>query len=273
VSQKGVAAATPISQDTAPPPAKPGRKVARFREWLRAEARDEWRFSPGFAEVLFLLPPVGAVVVAATRVDKGLFHFVTAEDRLLEWGQFAAYAVAVVFGLAAALFLFRAERRPAAAFYLLVVLGCLFVAGEEISWGQRIFELDTPDPLEDINRQEEITVHNVTSIEGLFRLGELLVGLAASVGVWVLLWKRSGNLSERERVFVPPLFLTTAFFAIFIFRLFRFVVYSGQKHTIIEYTEWPEFCLALGLAAMTLLVWRRLRRDREVDADAASVRR
>lgn len=272
VSHKGVAAATPTAQDTHLPPTKPAGKVARFREWLRAEARDEWQVSPGLAEALFLLPPVGAVVVAATRVDKGLFHFVTAEDRLLEWGQFAAYAVAVVFGLAAALLLFRAERRLAAAFYVLVALGCLFVAGEEISWGQRIFGLETPQTLEEINRQEEITVHNVTSIEGLFKLGELIVGFAASVGVWILLWKRSGNLSERERIFVPPLFLTTVFFGIFVFRLFRFVVYSGQKHTVIEYTEWPEFCLALGLGVMTLLVWRRLRRDREADA-VASARR
>jgi hypothetical protein len=274
VSHKGFAAATPTSQDKALPPTKPGRGVVdRFRGALRAEAQDEWQVSPGLAEALFWLPPVGAVVVAATRVDKGLFHFLTAEDRVLEWGQFAGYAVGVVFGLAAAVLLFRSERRFAAAFYLLVALGCLFVAGEEISWGQRIFGLETPQTLEEINRQEEITVHNVTSIEGLFKLGELIVGLAASVGVWILFWKRSGNLSERERIFVPPLFLTSVFFGIFVFRLFRFVVYSGQKHTVIEYTEWPEFCLALGLAVMTVLVWRRLRRDREVDSVAASVRR
>lgn len=272
MSQKRGVAATPVAQSEEPPRSGTGARVARLRELLRTEAWDEWRVPPRPAEALFLLPLVGAVVVAATRVDKGLFHFVTAEDRLLEWGQFGGYAVAMVFGFAVAALLFRADRRLTAAFYLLVALGCLFVAGEEISWGQRILGLETPESLEEINRQEEISVHNITSIETLFKLAELIVGFAGSVGVWVLLWKRSGNLTARERLFVPPLFLTATFFAIFVFRLFRVLIYSKQKFTVVEYTEWPEFCLALGLGVMTVLVWRRLRRGRGVDSVAASAR-
>ncbi len=37
----------------------------------------------------------------------------------------------------------------------------LFAAGEEISWGQRIFEIDTPDALVDANRQQETNLHNL----------------------------------------------------------------------------------------------------------------
>ena len=35
-----------------------------------------------------------------------------------------------------------------------------FIALEEISWGQRIFGLATPEPLLAINRQGQITLHN-----------------------------------------------------------------------------------------------------------------
>lgn len=45
--------------------------------------------------------------------------------------------------------------------YILGGIALLFGAGEEISWGQRIFEFHTPDYLKDINRQREFNVHNI----------------------------------------------------------------------------------------------------------------
>lgn len=48
--------------------------------------------------------------------------------------------------------------------YLLLSLFFLVCAGEEISWGQRIFNLGTPDYLKAINVQNEITLHNIGSI-------------------------------------------------------------------------------------------------------------
>jgi hypothetical protein len=45
--------------------------------------------------------------------------------------------------------------------YLGLALLFLFGAGEEISWGQRIFNIETPPSLQEINEQDEITVHNI----------------------------------------------------------------------------------------------------------------
>ena len=47
--------------------------------------------------------------------------------------------------------------------YLIVVAGlCLIIAaGEEISWGQRIFGFETPIALEEINAQNEFNFHNI----------------------------------------------------------------------------------------------------------------
>jgi len=38
----------------------------------------------------------------------------------------------------------------------------LFVAGEEISWGQRIFGLETPEVLQNHNVQGELNLHNLS---------------------------------------------------------------------------------------------------------------
>ncbi len=54
-----------------------------------------------------------------------------------------------------------ALERPARLF--LLALGALFVfgAGEEISWGQRLLGLETPEGLAAANRQHEINFHNL----------------------------------------------------------------------------------------------------------------
>ena len=45
--------------------------------------------------------------------------------------------------------------------YVLGAAALLFVAGEEISWGQRILGFATPDALAALNRQDEFNVHNI----------------------------------------------------------------------------------------------------------------
>ncbi|WP_145758345.1 hypothetical protein [Sediminicola sp. YIK13] len=42
-------------------------------------------------------------------------------------------------------------------------LFCFVVGMEEISWGQRIFGIETPQPYKEINFQGETTVHNLVS--------------------------------------------------------------------------------------------------------------
>lgn len=49
--------------------------------------------------------------------------------------------------------------------YLGLALLFFFGAGEEISWGQRIFGFKTPAPLAQVNKQDELNLHNLTVLE------------------------------------------------------------------------------------------------------------
>jgi len=49
--------------------------------------------------------------------------------------------------------------------YLGLAVLFFFGAGEEISWGQRIFGLQTPEPLAQINKQDELNLHNISVLE------------------------------------------------------------------------------------------------------------
>lgn len=46
-------------------------------------------------------------------------------------------------------------------FFLLLALFFLLCFGEEISWGQRIFGIGTPERLQEINAQKELNLHNL----------------------------------------------------------------------------------------------------------------
>ena len=65
----------------------------------------------------------------------------------------------------------------------------LFFLGfaEEISWGQRIFHIQTPEALAEINMQDEINIHNLNIFHGKTEDGQ-------SKSFW-------GRLFEMERLF------------------------------------------------------------------------
>jgi len=97
--------------------------------------------------------------------------------------------------LAAAIIAFRLLFKPFVrarpltfAFLLLAGLGCLYIAGEEHSWGQHFFYWNTPEYWAEVNRQAETNLHNVHEwfnhqpravIQAGIFVGGLLVPLAA----------------------------------------------------------------------------------------------
>lgn len=95
-----------------------------------------------------------------------IVDFLTKEDGFYEW------AGALLF-LAAGLLFFKNylvlnKNRPVSEpnkisniFYLFLGVILFFGFLEEISWGQRIFNIPTPDELKGINMKNEINVHNL----------------------------------------------------------------------------------------------------------------
>lgn len=47
---------------------------------------------------------------------------------------------------------------------LIYSLGCIYFLGEEISWGQHLFDWSTPDTWLDINDQQETNLHNTSAL-------------------------------------------------------------------------------------------------------------
>jgi hypothetical protein len=232
------------------------RTLDSFRRSLRQEASERWFVRPGLAEALFVFPFVGVIAIVLARAHKPLFRFLTDEDSLLEWTQFVGFAAASIFALVCAWRLRKTGRPILALVYVAFGFGCFFIAGEEIAWGQRIFGFETPERLEELNEQEEVTVHNIDLVQQFTNGVYLLAGLYGSIGAWIVRWRK--RPTELVDMLLPPLFLTGAFFVMFGYKSLRLVFFRESGFTVTRAGEWAELCLAFGFAAFAILVWRRL---------------
>ena len=100
-----------------------------------------------------------SAMFALAAADPYRYEALLQEDRFVEWWTVGLFA-------AAALVRFRQAVPRRRVFDLLVALFCLFVAGEEFSWGQRLLGFTPPAPFLEHNTQQEFTLHNFADVFG-----------------------------------------------------------------------------------------------------------
>ena len=99
---------------------------------------------------------------AAAIVDPAFFHStVIVEDGPLEWTTVFAIGIAAAVSLLRLARGIRSFSLMKKALLLAIVLLAVFGIGEEISWGQRLLGLETPQWFQDNNYQKELNLHNL----------------------------------------------------------------------------------------------------------------
>ncbi len=149
------------------------------------------------------------VYVLIAVMDAETVSAISVEDSYFEYIGAAGLLAASVFFLVA---FFRSRNtddpRIKRLFYLVLALMFLFGGGEEISWGQRIFNYETPEAVEAVNEHDEFNIHNLevggekmqlkVLIRYLFNL--FWFGFTLVVPVLSALWK---SAKERFSRFMP----------------------------------------------------------------------
>lgn len=155
-----------------------------------------------------------------------------AEDGPFQWLQFAAYLVA---GFCGCVMASRGRQRWAwLAFGLLFLL----VAGEEISWGERLTSVGI-DSIRSINAQGETTLHNIPAVQNYMHLAYIVLALVAGWLGWRL-WPGLDVLPSRNlSLYFLPVALFYAYFDLSWITL-------GQR--IPNHQEVFELLLACGMA-------------------------
>lgn len=185
-----------------------------------------------------------------------LYILATYEDLTGEWLQFWLFALAT-------LFLGRLMLLPSPyrLFFAILALSCFYVTMEEISWGQRVFNLSTPEFFEKHNIQKETNFHNLlTGPVATLTKDFITYGLSAGIVFYGLLYPiavtRGWGVAQpmlKLGIAPPPLFLWP-FFACGAFLelgLFNF-----------NETEIAEMLIAAAFAIMGLYYLRLFRHDR-----------
>lgn len=158
--------------------------------------------------------------------------------------------------------------RPDRAGCIFFGLLCLGVAGEEISWGQRLIGYETPAFVSDINEQGEFTLHNLRGVHTSVRLWAclFLMVVAVCIPAYRLFSNRSMHVFCKTPVFplpATPIILTA------------FVVMLGQRLWYDEvfrtFDESGELMIAVGMLVFAIVVFLRqpgkLPRSSELSAD------
>ena len=121
---------------------------------------------------------VGSMLFLAAQ-NPQFYDAILQEDRLVEWLTATFFITAGVLRIVQAVKLRRVLD-------LLVGAFCIFVGGEEFSWGQRLLGFTPPDVFLEHNTQQEFTLHNFADIFGKPK-GVLIVALLGYALVWPLL--------------------------------------------------------------------------------------
>ncbi len=141
------------------------------------------------------------------------------EDGASEWWSVATYLAAS--GLAAATAWRLRQAGHTRMGYLHLALAGVFLLGalEEISWGQRLFDWDTPVALEAVNQQGETTIHNVGNVAAvifaIFFWGSVLALAGGALKARSHLAGRASNAD----FLLPSLVIAPALLMILIWRI------------------------------------------------------
>jgi hypothetical protein len=165
---------------------------------------------PRFALHAALVVAAVAAVWYALMRPEAFSEVFAREDGIVE------YATAILLAVAGVILVGLARRVTGYRRWLLTVYALAFfvAAGEEISWGQRIFGIESTEFFLENNRQGEINFHNLV-VDGeqlvSFFFGQLLtVVILLYLVVLPLLWPVAGRvrwIADALAVPVPPRYI------------------------------------------------------------------
>lgn len=167
-----------------------------------------------------------------------LFERYIQEDGVIEWLTVLGLLAASVLSLYRGITLFRKKRWFFITTNLILGVLLFMAAGEEISWGQRIFGIETPAYFKEKNLQGETNLHNL-KING-FEVNRIifsyvLIGaLVIYLAIFPLLYHRKKgmkNFIDSWGIPLPQLYQIIGFLAVFIITAF---IPHGKRAELLE---------------------------------------
>ena len=176
------------------------------------------------------------------------FEWFRSEDGPLEWLQFFEYLLSSIL----ALYIFFKSKRKTSAnnlIWLVFCISCFLIAGEEISWGERITGIGI-NSISQINIQGETNFHNLPFfhnylLDPVFELGCIFLG-------WIG-WRRWPNFDA-----LPAKNLSLFFLFVALFYFYFDISWASTTEQIRNDQEIFEFLLATGIFVHCWTKYRKI---------------
>jgi hypothetical protein len=141
-------------------------------------------------------------------IDLPAFSTFIDEDGIAEWLTVIALVGGAVISIKRFFQLRKQKKKLFLTFLLITALVLLFGAGEELSWGQRLFHFQSSTFFKKHNTQKEINIHNL--VFGGLKLNKLIFSLLLTVCtclflfVLPILYRKSEKIKHVVELFAIP---------------------------------------------------------------------
>ena len=176
------------------------------------------------------------------------FDWLRSEDGPLEWLQFIEYLISSIVALL--IFVRRKKKKEINSLvWLLIAFLSLIIAGEEISWGERLTGIGI-NSISDLNVQGETNFHNLPFfhnylLDPIFEISSIFLG-------WIC-WRRFKKLKA-----LPSKDLSLYFLSVALFYFYFDVSWASTTQQIRNDQEIFEFLLSTGIFLHCLRNFKRL---------------
>jgi len=219
----------------------------------------------------FLLPIFMFLVFLFIKIAlPDSYETIIQEDSFIEYLQVGIYFLSSGIALLIALKFFRKSSVLLGILYSTLTLCFLFIAFEEMSWGQRIFNFSNPEYFESYNTQKELSVHNLIGVQRKLHKIYILIG-AYGTFTWIF----ASFFSPRNKAFysqlinhvVPEWYLSSYFFfTFFIYTAFRYISKPYPEGFLLWRDQEPaELLLSLGFLIFTINNYYKLDSGKQSD--------
>jgi len=185
-----------------------------------------------------LFPVLFVVLMAIGKLlTPRLYQLLIAEDRVVEYATFLTFLLAAFVAIRLAIDFLGQHETLFFLSYSLLAAGLFLIAMEEISWGQRIFGIETPSLLESRNSKGELNFHNIDSFP--LHNAFIVVGLYGAFARLLLPGRVKRNQPMLVDLFTPP-------YALFLYFFLPCALYIHYQYLYYRYLvpldlEWKEF--------------------------------
>lgn len=196
-----------------------------------------------------------------------LFWHLEKEDSVTEYLTFAAYLGASWVAAKMAWWFKNQTKFPnwlrwgLTAAYMLAAIGFFVIAGEEISWAQRIIGFETPEEIAANNTQFEFNLHNNRTI---FRyVYWAYMALASYLAFSWILFKGIGRHLKNNLFDLASMLLSPPFYMLGFFVQMIFYVIVRKKYGDVLLDRWEEyfeFLLVFGMLLFLRYSFRKVQK-------------